>query len=113
MPCRLDAIHRRNAIAGFMPNSFPVRPSPRRMARMNVLGCIVFAQRSSIPAAIARWIPELKPVKLTGTMAFMFETRFPQRVTAHAAKLPSLQKNYIGCWDGLPKRFNPQKNQAW
>ncbi len=25
---------------------------------------------------------ELKPVKLTGTMAFMFETRYPQRVTA-------------------------------
>ena len=24
---------------------------------------------------------ELKPVKLTGTLAFMFETRFPQRVT--------------------------------
>ena len=65
------------------------------------------------PAAIARLIPELKPVKLTGTMAFMFETRFLQRVTAHAAKLPSLQKNYIGCWDGLPKRFNPKKKQAW
>ena len=29
---------------------------------------------------------ELKPVKLTGTMAFMFETRYPQRVTEHAAK---------------------------
>ncbi len=56
---------------------------------------------------------ELKPVKLTGTMAFMFETRFPQRVTAHAAKLPGLQKNYIGCWDGLQKRFNPMKKQAW
>jgi homogentisate 1,2-dioxygenase len=56
---------------------------------------------------------ELKPVKLTGTMAFMFETRFPQRVTTHAAKLPSLQKNYINCWDGLSKRFNPKKKQAW
>ena len=30
---------------------------------------------------------ELKPVKLTGTMAFMFETRYPQRVTAHAANV--------------------------
>jgi homogentisate 1,2-dioxygenase len=46
-------------------------------------------------------------------MAFMFETRFPQRVTAHAAKQPGLQKNYIGCWDGLQKRFNPRKRQAW
>jgi homogentisate 1,2-dioxygenase len=43
----------------------------------------------------------------------MFETRFPQRVTAHAAKLPSLQKNYKNCWDGLSKRFNPKKKQAW
>ena len=40
------------------------------------------------PAAIARLIPELKPVKLTGTMAFIFETRFP-------------------------KRFDPKKKQAW
>ena len=31
---------------------------------------------------------ELKPVKLTGTLAFMFETRFPQRVTKYAAELP-------------------------
>ena len=29
---------------------------------------------------------ELKPKKLEGTMAFMFETRFPQRVTAYAAR---------------------------
>jgi homogentisate 1,2-dioxygenase len=56
---------------------------------------------------------ELKPVKLTGTMAFMFETRFPQRVTAHAAGLPTLQKGYIGCWDGLKKRFDPTRREAW
>ena len=30
---------------------------------------------------------ELKPAKLEGTMAFMFETRFPQRVTRYAAEL--------------------------
>ena len=29
---------------------------------------------------------ELKPVKLTNTMAFMFETRFPQHLTEFAAK---------------------------
>lgn len=56
---------------------------------------------------------ELKPVKLTGTMAFMFETRFPQRVTAHAAGLPTLQKSYIACWDGLKKRFDPSNPKAW
>lgn len=52
---------------------------------------------------------ELKPVKLTGTLAFMFETRFPQRVTKYAAELETLQKNYPDCWAGLKKRFNPEQ----
>jgi homogentisate 1,2-dioxygenase len=52
---------------------------------------------------------ELKPVKLTGTMAFMFETRFPQRVTAHAARSSTLQDDYADCWKGLEKRFDPSK----
>jgi homogentisate 1,2-dioxygenase len=52
---------------------------------------------------------ELKPVKLTGTMAFMFETRFMQRVTRHAAELPTLQADYMDCWSGLEKRFDPQR----
>ena len=49
----------------------------------------------------------LQPVKLTGTMAFMFETRLPQRVTAHAASLPTLQQRYIDCWADLKKGFDP------
>ncbi len=52
---------------------------------------------------------ELKPVKLTGTMAFMFETRFPQRVTRYAAELPELQENYTDCWEGLHKHFDPDR----
>ncbi|HEY8566397.1 MAG TPA: homogentisate 1,2-dioxygenase [Beijerinckiaceae bacterium] len=54
---------------------------------------------------------ELKPVKLTGTMAFMFETRFPQRVTAYAAGLPELQESYIDCWKGLKKQFDPNRRE--
>src|SRR5215831_15068034 len=50
---------------------------------------------------------ELKPLKLTGTMAFMFETRFPQRVTEYAAKSATLQEDYADCWKGLEKRFDP------
>jgi homogentisate 1,2-dioxygenase len=49
---------------------------------------------------------ELKPVKLTGTMAFMFETRLPQHLTRFAAELETLQSDYAACWDGLEKRFN-------
>jgi homogentisate 1,2-dioxygenase len=52
---------------------------------------------------------ELKPVKLTGTMAFMFETRFPQRVTRYASELPELQENYLDCWAGLKKHFDPNR----
>jgi len=50
---------------------------------------------------------ELKPVKLTGTLAFMFETRFAQRVTRYAQDLPTLQEDYVDCWAGLKKHFSP------
>jgi len=52
---------------------------------------------------------ELKPHKLTNTMAFMFETRLPQRVSAFAAALPQLQAGYMDCWSGLQKTFDPTK----
>jgi homogentisate 1,2-dioxygenase len=54
---------------------------------------------------------ELKPVKLTDTMAFMFETRFPQRVTKYAAQLEQLQDDYLDCWRGLRKHFDPGSNK--
>ncbi|MGL5363805.1 MAG: homogentisate 1,2-dioxygenase domain-containing protein, partial [Bosea sp. (in: a-proteobacteria)] len=56
---------------------------------------------------------ELKPVKLTGTLAFMFETRFAQRVTAYAANLEQLQPDYADCWSGMKKRFDPTRKDAW
>jgi homogentisate 1,2-dioxygenase len=49
---------------------------------------------------------ELKPVKLTDTMAFMFETRFPQRLTKYASELAELQQDYADCWQGLRKQFD-------
>ncbi len=48
---------------------------------------------------------ELKPVKLTNTLAFMFETRFPQHLTKFAAELETLQENYADCWTPLDKQF--------
>ncbi len=44
--------------------------------------------------------------KLTGTMAFMFETRFPQRVTRYASQSPKLDRDYQDCWAGLTKHFD-------
>ncbi len=49
---------------------------------------------------------DLKPVKLTNTLAFMFETRLPQHLTAYAAGLKTLQEDYADCWSGLERRFN-------
>ena len=49
---------------------------------------------------------ELKPVKLSDTMAFMFETRFPQMVTRYAAELETLQSGYTNCWEGLERKFD-------
>jgi homogentisate 1,2-dioxygenase len=54
---------------------------------------------------------ELKPVKLTNTLAFMFETRYRQRVTQYAAELPSLQADYDACWSGLAKHFDPNRRE--
>lgn len=50
----------------------------------------------------------LEPAKLVNTMAFMFETRFAQRVTRYAAGLAELQDDYADCWQGLEKRFTGQ-----
>ena len=49
---------------------------------------------------------DLVPVKLTNTMAFMFETRFPQQVSKFAAETDQLQDSYIDCWAGLQKKFD-------
>ncbi|MEQ8451528.1 MAG: homogentisate 1,2-dioxygenase [Nitratireductor sp.] len=56
---------------------------------------------------------ELKPMKLDDTMAFMFETRFPQMLTRFAAELETLQDNYIDCWRDLKKRFNGTREGDW
>jgi homogentisate 1,2-dioxygenase len=54
---------------------------------------------------------ELKPHKLAATMAFMFETRFPQRVTAYAAGLEQLQEDYGHYGRDLKKHFDPRSPQ--
>jgi homogentisate 1,2-dioxygenase len=54
---------------------------------------------------------ELKPVKLTNTLAFMFETRFRQRITKYAAELSTRQDDYVDCWKGLKKHFNRKQRK--
>ncbi len=49
---------------------------------------------------------DLAPARLSGTMSFMFETRFPQHLTPFAAGEAPLQDDYIDCWDSLEKKFD-------
>jgi homogentisate 1,2-dioxygenase len=49
---------------------------------------------------------ELKPVKYSDTLAFMFETRYILRPTKFAMETASLQHDYFECWQGLKKNFN-------
>ena len=52
---------------------------------------------------------ELKPHKLEGTLAFMFETRFPQKVSRFAAETPALQAEYGAYGRKLEKHFDPNR----
>jgi homogentisate 1,2-dioxygenase len=51
----------------------------------------------------------LKPHKLEGTLAFMFETRFRQNVTAYAAGIAQRQLGYGTYGSALVKRFDPNQ----
>ena len=51
----------------------------------------------------------LAPHKLEGTLAFMFETRFPQRITRFAAEAPQRQKAYGEYGRHLKRHFDPTR----
>ena len=48
---------------------------------------------------------DLKPQKLSGTMAFMFESRYIIRPTRFAMETSELQKEYFEVWQKLKKNF--------
>jgi len=47
------------------------------------------------------------PHKLDGTLAFMFETLFPQHLTPYAAGLDTFEARYPAVWSRLEKNFDP------
>lgn len=50
---------------------------------------------------------------IADTMAFMFETRAVIHPTAQALASEQRQRDYLSCWSGLQKHFNPaEKNPA-
>ncbi|MHC3475605.1 homogentisate 1,2-dioxygenase, partial [Streptomyces sp. 7R007] len=48
---------------------------------------------------------ELRPQKVDDGLAFMFETRWPVTLTAHAAQAEHLQRHYDDVWRGLERHF--------
>ncbi|MGD9588859.1 MAG: homogentisate 1,2-dioxygenase [Pyrinomonadaceae bacterium] len=52
---------------------------------------------------------DLKPQKLSGTLAFMFESRYIIRPTKFAMETAQLQHEYSEVWQGLKKNFQPKQ----
>jgi homogentisate 1,2-dioxygenase len=50
-----------------------------------------------------------RPEKVEDTMAFMFETRMVLRPTRQAMESAQLQRDYIDCWKGLRRNFQPPR----
>ncbi|WP_376966442.1 homogentisate 1,2-dioxygenase [Azospirillum sp. A26] len=50
-----------------------------------------------------------RPQRVADTMAFMVETRAVIRPTRHALETAELQHDYYRCWQGLAKRFDPNR----
>ena len=48
-----------------------------------------------------------RPDHIVDTMAFMFETRYVINPTRLALESPTLQHEYLECWQGLSKNFDP------
>ncbi len=48
---------------------------------------------------------DLSPEKISSTMAFMFETRYPLNPTAYGSKPDGLDTAYPDCWADLQRRF--------
>lgn len=49
---------------------------------------------------------DLEPEKLSDTMSFMFETRYPLIPTAYASTIPALQDDYPSVWHSLERHFD-------
>jgi homogentisate 1,2-dioxygenase len=56
---------------------------------------------------------ELTPQRLSGTMAFMWESRHPQHLSRFAAEHPARHADYAACWAPLKRRFNGSLEGEW
>jgi homogentisate 1,2-dioxygenase len=52
---------------------------------------------------------ELVPNRYEDTLAFMFESRYPIQPTRFAMESDQLQTDYLDCWKGIERRFDPAR----
>jgi homogentisate 1,2-dioxygenase len=50
-----------------------------------------------------------RPEWIRDTMALMFETRYPLQATSYALSAPHRQPDYLDCWRGLRRQFDPRR----
>ncbi len=53
-----------------------------------------------------------QPERLSDTLSFMFETRYPLIPTAYAGSIPALQDDYPTVWHRLERHFDPRSGGA-
>lgn len=58
-------------------------------------------------------VATLSPQRLSGTMAFMWESRHPQHLSRFAAEHPAQHVDYAACWAPLKRRFNGSLEGDW
>ncbi|WP_307136942.1 homogentisate 1,2-dioxygenase domain-containing protein [Pseudoroseomonas cervicalis] len=84
----------------------PAAASPLAASRCTTRCCRHGPDRDAFEAASRA---TLAPHKLSGTLAFMFETRLPQRVTRYAAEAPQFQADYALYGQRLERHFDPAR----
>jgi len=103
--------YHRNIMSEFMGlihGVYDARPAGFVPGGMSLHNCML-PHGPDADAFYAASTAELAPRKLVNTLAFMFETRFPQHVTKYAAEAPTLQTRYPDVWSGLRRHFDPAR----
>ncbi len=107
--------YHRNIMSEFMGNVFgqyDAKPEGFAPGAMSLHNCML-PHGPDAQAFEGASRADLKPHKLTDTLAFMFETRLPQVPTVFAAAEAPLQADYADCWTPLKKRFDGTPEGDW
>ena len=101
----------RNTMSEFMgliEGQYDAKPSGFEPGGFSLHNCMI-AHGPDSEAFAAATASSLSPDKLDDTLAFMIETRFPQKLSAYAAALSTRQRDYVDVWQNLQRHFDPSR----